>query len=197
MAVALHRQVVESHEESLRAALAAAGLPVADLTDAGRSFYRFSCDSETVGFGGLELHGEAALLRSIVVLSEKRGFGFGHAITIGLLDEAYRKGAGKAYLLTESAAPFFQSLGFRPIARDKAPAEILATRQAASLCAASAALMVRSLLKDPILINRPFVITPLARPSEAELDILPDTHRDASTKEDDEKVLDDGGKRLV
>lgn len=145
MGLDLNQQVVEGHDESLRAALVATGLPVDDLTDAGRSFYRFSRDRETVGFGGLELHGEAALLRSIVVLSDRQGFGFGHAITLGLLDQAYRKGADAAYLLTESAAPFFQSLGFRPIARDEAPADILATRQAAGLCPASAALMVRGL----------------------------------------------------
>ncbi|MBW9054815.1 arsenic resistance N-acetyltransferase ArsN2 [Rhizobium mesosinicum] len=141
----LHQQALDGCDDSLRAALAGAGLPVDDLADAGRSFYRFSCDGATVGFGGLELYGEAALLRSIVVLPDRRGFGFGHAITLGLLDEAHRKGADAAYLLTESAAAFFQSLGFHPIARDEAPAAILTTRQAASLCPASAALMVRSL----------------------------------------------------
>lgn len=141
----LNPQALEGHDESLRAALAGAGLPVDDLTDAGRSFYRFSRDGETVGFGGLELYGEAALLRSIVVLSDQQGFGFGHAITLGLLEQAHRKGARAAYLLTETAAPFFQSLGFRPLGRDDAPAAILTTRQAASLCPASAVLMVRSL----------------------------------------------------
>ncbi|MGM4986635.1 arsenic resistance N-acetyltransferase ArsN2 [Rhizobium sp. 11_C7_N12_5] len=145
MSVDLNQQPLEGDDESLRAALSGAGLPIDDLTDAGRSFFRFSRDGETVGFGGLELYGEAALLRSIVVLSDRQGFGFGHAITLGLLNQAHRTGAGAAYLLTESTAPFFQSLGFRPIARDEAPSEILTTRQAASLCPASAVLMVRSL----------------------------------------------------
>lgn len=53
----------------------------------------------------------------------------------------------------------------------------------------------------PILINRPFVVSPLgtrlARPSEAVLDILPDTHKGPFYKEDGEQVLDDDGKRLV
>jgi arsenate reductase len=61
--------------------------------------------------------------------------------------------------------------------------------------------LLDAMLKDPILINRPFVITPLgtrlARPSEAVLDILPDTHKGAFTKEDGEKVLDAEGKRIV
>lgn len=141
----LNQQALEGHDDGLRAALSGAGLPVDDLTDAGRSFYRFSRDHETVGFGGLELYGESALLRSIVVISDRRGLGFGQAITLSLLDQAHMEGADAAYLLTDTAASFFQSLGFRPIAREDAPAAILTTRQAASLCPASAALMVRSL----------------------------------------------------
>jgi arsenate reductase len=61
--------------------------------------------------------------------------------------------------------------------------------------------LLDAMLKDPILINRPFVITPLgtrlARPSEVVLDILPDTHKGPFTKEDGEQVLDADGKRLV
>jgi arsenate reductase len=61
--------------------------------------------------------------------------------------------------------------------------------------------LLDAMLKDPILINRPFVVTPLgsrlARPSEVVLDILPDTHKGAFTKEDGEQVLDAEGKRIV
>lgn len=61
--------------------------------------------------------------------------------------------------------------------------------------------LLDAMLKDPILINRPFVITPLgtrlARPSEVVLDILPETHKGVFTKEDGEKVLDAEGKRVV
>lgn len=61
--------------------------------------------------------------------------------------------------------------------------------------------LLDAMLKDPILINRPFVVTPigtrLARPSELVLDILPDTHKGPFAKEDGEQVLDAQGKRLV
>jgi arsenate reductase len=60
--------------------------------------------------------------------------------------------------------------------------------------------LLDAMLKDPILINRPFVVTPLgtrlSRPSELVLDILPDSHRGAFTKEDGEQVLDAEGKRI-
>ncbi|TWB08772.1 arsenate reductase [Rhizobium sp. ERR 1071] len=61
--------------------------------------------------------------------------------------------------------------------------------------------LLDAMLKDPILINRPFVVTPLgtrlARSSEIVLDILPDTHKGAFAKEDGEKILDEKGKRIV
>ncbi|MCF6369669.1 arsenate reductase (glutaredoxin) [Rhizobium halophilum] len=60
--------------------------------------------------------------------------------------------------------------------------------------------LLDAMLKDPILINRPFVVTPLgtrlARPSEAVLDILPETFKGSFVKEDGEQVLDERGKRI-
>ncbi len=61
--------------------------------------------------------------------------------------------------------------------------------------------LLDAMLKDPILINRPFVVTPLgtrlSRPSEVVLGILQNTHKGAFTKEDGERVLDEEGKRVV
>lgn len=62
--------------------------------------------------------------------------------------------------------------------------------------------LIDAMLKDPILINRPIVITPmgtrLSRPSEVVLEVLPaDAFKGPFTKEDGERVLDDEGKRIV
>ncbi|NRP70521.1 Arsenate reductase [Ensifer psoraleae] len=61
--------------------------------------------------------------------------------------------------------------------------------------------LLDAMLEHPILINRPFVVTPLgtrlSRPSELVLEILPDTHKGPFTKEDGEKVLNDEGERIV
>ena len=62
--------------------------------------------------------------------------------------------------------------------------------------------LVDAMLDHPILINRPFVVTPmgtrLSRPSEVVLDILPDDiFHGPFTKEDGETVLDEKGKRIV
>lgn len=62
--------------------------------------------------------------------------------------------------------------------------------------------LLAAMIDHPILINRPFVITPmgtrLSRPSELVLDILPaDVFKGPFAKEDGEAVLDQEGKRLI
>lgn len=61
--------------------------------------------------------------------------------------------------------------------------------------------LLDAMMKTPILINRPFVVTPLgtrlARPSEVVLDILPDTFKGPFFKEDGEQVFDKEGKRIA
>ncbi|MBR0556897.1 arsenate reductase (glutaredoxin) [Ciceribacter sp. L1K23] len=62
--------------------------------------------------------------------------------------------------------------------------------------------LIEAMLANPILINRPFVVTPmgtrLSRPSEVVLDILPaDAFKGPFVKEDGEAVLDAEGKRIV
>ena len=62
--------------------------------------------------------------------------------------------------------------------------------------------LLDTMLEHPILINRPFVVTPmgtrLSRPSEVVLDILPtDAFTGPFAKEDGQALLDEKGKRIV
>lgn len=61
--------------------------------------------------------------------------------------------------------------------------------------------LLDAMIGTPILINRPFVVTPLgtrlARPSEVVLDILPDSFKGPFFKEDGEQILDQKGKRIA
>ena len=142
---AVDLEPVAGSDEKLRDALAAERLPVDDLAEGGRTFFRVREGAETLGFGGYEVYGESALIRSLVVLPEARKRGIGTAVAEQIFDHARKEGARRAYLLTESAGGFFAQLGFQPLPREQAPAEILATRQAAGLCPASAVLLVRDL----------------------------------------------------
>ncbi|TAM06768.1 MAG: arsenate reductase (glutaredoxin) [Paraburkholderia sp.] len=60
--------------------------------------------------------------------------------------------------------------------------------------------LLDAMIAHPILINRPFVVTPLGvrlcRPSELVLDILPRPQLGPFTKEDGEVVIDAEGKRV-
>ena len=66
--------------------------------------------------------------------------------------------------------------------------------------ALSDAQLIDALLTHPILLNRPVVVTPLGtrlcRPSEAVLDLLPQPHHGAFSKEDGEAVIDAQGQRV-
>jgi N-acetylglutamate synthase-like GNAT family acetyltransferase len=130
----------------LHAALEAAALPTTDLADGGRTFFRFEDHGRPVGYGGYELYGEHALLRSVLVLPTVRGKGFGKAVTEGVLAQAAKAGARQAYLLTTTAEPFFAHAGFAPIARAGAPSDILATKQATTICS-TAALLTRPIMQ--------------------------------------------------
>jgi arsenate reductase len=60
--------------------------------------------------------------------------------------------------------------------------------------------LINRMMEQPILINRPIVVTPLGvklcRPSETVLDILPKPQRGAFSKEDGEAVVDAAGQRV-
>ena len=60
--------------------------------------------------------------------------------------------------------------------------------------------LLDAMLANPVLINRPIVVTSmgtkLCRPSELVLDILPQPQKGAFTKEDGEMVIDAQGRRI-
>ena len=61
--------------------------------------------------------------------------------------------------------------------------------------------LLDAMIRHPILINRPFVVTALgtrlSRPSEVVLEILPKPQRGYFEKEDGEVVINDRGERVV
>lgn len=138
---------VSGDAPELRAALEAAGLPVDDLGDAGRTFFRFASAGRPVAYGGLEQLGDAVLVRSVAVLPEAQGQGYGRQVAEAILSWATASGSRQAYLLTTTAAPFFERLGFTRIERCDAPASVLATREATGLCPSTATILTRPLTK--------------------------------------------------
>lgn len=141
----LEAEEINPVDVDFEAALLAAALPTDDLTQSTGKFFRFSDrQGHPVGYGGIELYGKDALLRSIAVLPTAQRHGHGAAITRLLLRYADIRGAEAGYLLTTDAVPFFSKLGFKSVERSAVPADILGTPQACDLCPASASILTRS-----------------------------------------------------
>lgn len=138
---------VSPDSPDLITALEAAHLPTEDLSDGGRVFFAFENEGRRIGFGGFELYGDDALLRSVVVLPGMRGKGIGRDLTEAVLACARYAGARRAWLFTNTAEAFFERRGFLPVDRAGAPASILATRQATTICS-TAPLLMRPLASD-------------------------------------------------
>jgi len=128
----------------LAAALTKSNLPVDDLEAPGHLFWRFETVNEMpVGFGGLEVYGTDALLRSLVTLPPVRNRGIGRAMVAALEFEAGLRGCRSVWLLTTSAAEFFTRLGYARCERAVVPEPIQKTEEFASLCPASAEVLVK------------------------------------------------------
>jgi protein-tyrosine-phosphatase/N-acetylglutamate synthase-like GNAT family acetyltransferase len=123
-----------------------ADLPTADLTEAHCDDFWFSGpESHPTGLVGLEISGDVALLRSLVVDAARRGTGEGTALLRHAENEARKRGVRTLYLLTTTAEPFFARHGYSRVPRDAAPPAIRATREFSGICPASSAFMCRDL----------------------------------------------------
>lgn len=130
---------------ALRDALAALDLPVADLAEPDRAFFRFDDDAGPIGFAGVEGDGPDRLLRSLLVVADRRGDGLGRAVLALLENVARVMRVQRLHLLTTTAAPFFRVNGYADADRVAAPAAIAGSREFTALCPASAAYLVKAL----------------------------------------------------
>lgn len=109
------------------------GLPFSDITLKRDSLFLARSNGAVVGIGGVEILGEYALLRSLAVVREERNRGYGRAVARTLIHHARKAGVKDLYLLTTTAAPFFEGLGFERIPRDRAPEAITLTSEFSGL----------------------------------------------------------------
>lgn len=128
------------------ALLERASLPPDGLDEQfGEAYAVAVADGRVVGAAGVEVYGDAGLLRSVAVDPEWQGKGLGQRLTEERLRWAEARGLGAVYLLTTSAAGFFPRLGFAPVARDEVPAAVRGSLQFAGVCPSTAAVQKRSL----------------------------------------------------
>ena len=142
-------------ESSVRNRLSESGLPVEDITAQHlQHFFGCGSGSKLEGVVGLELYGDAALLRSLAVAAERRGSGLGSKLVAHAEGYARGKGVKSLYLLTTTAEAFFQRRGYAKIPRENAPPAVKATREFSGICPLSSAFMVKHLIDNPQSLTR-------------------------------------------
>ncbi len=82
-----------------------------------------------MGCAGLEIYGEAALLRSVVVAPEHRGRVDGRRLVEAALAEARERSVRRVYLFTMHADGFFRRRGFREVGLGEFEEAVRASRQ--------------------------------------------------------------------
>lgn len=132
-------------EPALRSLLSAAALPVDDVSTREQDYVLAHVEGALVGCVGLEVHGDAGLLRSFAVAPASRGRGLGTRLFERIVARAILRGVETAYVLTTTAVRHCEAHGFERIDRAEVPAGIAATQQFRSLCPASAACFRRRL----------------------------------------------------
>jgi len=129
------------HDE-VEALLRRAELPPDGLDEQfGDAYAVAEAEGRIVGAAGMEVHGDAGLLRSVAVDAAWRGRGLGEALTRERLAWAEARGLADVYLLTNTAAGYFPRLGFTSVARERVPEAVRGSLQFSSICPSSAAVM--------------------------------------------------------
>jgi amino-acid N-acetyltransferase len=132
--------------DGIQALLAACALPTEDLTPALLSGFLVAGEAgAVVGCVGLERLGDCALLRSLAVEPAHRGRGIAERLCDEAEELALAAGVGTLYLLTTTAAEYFEGRGFDRVSRESLPASVRATAQFRDLCPATAVAMRKRL----------------------------------------------------
>lgn len=121
------------------------GLPSQDVRSRPDCFYIGYNSAGSVGIGGIEIYGNDGLLRSVVIEQATRGSGWGTALCDTLEANASADGIDTLYLLTTTAADFFDNRGYVEIERANAPTAIQQTTEFDDLCPTEATCMKKSL----------------------------------------------------
>ena len=140
------RPVQEHDRDAVKNLLAEESLPTDIVEENKGDLWVAEADGSVVGSGALEVYGQDALLRSVVVAPERKGRGEGTRMVDHLESEAARRGVKNLWLLTETAEPFFAGRGYEKVERSMIVNKgILDSAEFKHLCASTAVCMRKDL----------------------------------------------------
>ncbi len=92
--------------------ITAAHLPPLFIEEYLDGFVAADREGDVIACGGIEVYGDCAVIRSVVVDEAGRGLGLGGKLAEMLMSNARDAGAADLYLFTADALPFWQHYGF-------------------------------------------------------------------------------------
>jgi amino-acid N-acetyltransferase len=125
--------------------LEASDLPTAGVQDHFEHFMLEFDGERLVGCAGLEVHGQAGLLRSVAVAPDHRSSGLGSRLTDAILGMARAQHLSSLNLLTTTADGYFPRFGFARVERDHLPSSLHASREFQGACSNEAVAMTLAL----------------------------------------------------
>jgi amino-acid N-acetyltransferase len=145
----IHSEPLSKLDDTL-SLLSGCGLPIADILPANSPvFFGIRSGSELIGVIGLELLGPDSLLRSLAVAEAYRKQQIAQRLVSFAEQYAASSGVNFLYLLTTTAASFFERLGYAQASRSDAPLAIRNTSQFSGLCPASSVLLKKKIARRP------------------------------------------------
>jgi len=135
------RAAVPGDLEAVRVLLRDAKLPLEGVESQFGEAWTVAVRREgrIVAAAAMESYGDCGLLRSLVVVPPLRGLGVGETLTKNRLEWARARGVREVWLLTTTAADFFDRFGFVPVDRASAPAALQASAEFGGACPEGAA----------------------------------------------------------
>lgn len=98
--------------EAIAKLITSEGMPAREVDRWIDGFWVLDDGRKLVGCAGVEVYGEAAVLRSVMVAPELRGTGEGVRMIERALDYMREMGARRCYLFTMTAQSWFPRFGF-------------------------------------------------------------------------------------
>ena len=134
-----------SDVQAVEAMLSAAGLPLDGAAEAFDLGIVAREDGGLIAAAAIEPFGAAGLLRSVVVAPDHRGAGIGRALVASAEALAREAGIRDLYLVTETAADWFPSLGYETVERAVADAAVGGSVELTTVCRDTGVTMRRAL----------------------------------------------------
>jgi amino-acid N-acetyltransferase len=134
-----------NYRDNVVALLTTEKLPAEDLPATLENFLAAIQNDEVIGVAGLEIYSDYGLLRSLVVQPKYRSEGIACKLLGQIEALAGSKGLKSLFLMTETAARYFDRKGYSRITRSDVPAEVQRSSEFSHVCPQSAIVMIKSL----------------------------------------------------